>query len=217
MTTYTIQNTAGSTVATINPATTTGTAFSVEMPGQGYSLYGQAVNQSMYRMMENSANTTAPTNPVVGQWWYNTAVGSPFFWNGSAWIIVAGSRTTMILFTMASGAFNIDFTSTGLTTIFTHPGGAIKYFPTGLLLQPAGFVNVTGSPVFSLQNLASEDVMEANSITAPTATKFAWWSIEGLTEPVTAGNSVSINVSAAATGGVGLTLRYNAFLFGWLH
>jgi hypothetical protein len=214
MTTYTILNTAGSTVATINPATTTGSAFSIELPGQGYSLYGQIVDQDMFRMLENFNNATPPSSPVVGQWWYNPVSGSPNFWNGTAWIIVGNSHNSMV---QLGSAINIDFTVLGDTVVFTHPGGTIKYYPTGLLLQSGGAVNVTTSPVFSMKNLVADDVMEPTTIVGSTPTKFGWWNIEGLTEPVTSGNSVKLTVNLAATGGVGLTLKYSAFLFGWVH
>lgn len=219
MTSYTIHNTAGATVATINPATTTGSTFAIEMPGQGYSLYGQIINQNEFRMLENFSNTTPPSNPVVGQFWYNStsSIKSPNFWDGTNWIIMSNSQNSHIQFGMAAGAFPVNFNVTGLTTIFTHPGGTRKYIPTGLMLQPSTITDCTVGPVFSMQNLVANDISEPLSITTPNATKFGWYPIEGLTEPVTPGNSIRINVTTAAVGGGSLNVRYNAFLFGWIH
>lgn len=214
MTSYTIQNTAGSTVATINPATTTGVTFPIVLPGQGLSLYGQIIDQNLYQMLENFAKTTAPINPVTGQWWYNSTTKIPNYWNGAGWIGLATAANSMTEFPMAGGATNVDFTASATTVIFTHPGGSVKYYPTGIMLFPKSVVSVTTPAAFSLQCLVADDVMETVLITAPTTTKFAFWSIDGMTQPVSSGNSISLAVTSPATGGGGLQLKYDVALFG---
>jgi len=82
---YTIRNAAATIVATINPATTTGVTFPIEMPGAGFPQYGEFWNQNVYRLMENFAKPTAPSNPAPGMLWYNSTTKVESYWDGTEW------------------------------------------------------------------------------------------------------------------------------------
>ena len=45
---------------------------SLTLVGKNYKGYGLFINQNVVRLMENFANTTAPTEPLPGQLWYNS-------------------------------------------------------------------------------------------------------------------------------------------------
>ena len=45
---------------------------SLTLVGKNYKGYGLFINQNAVRLMENFANTTAPTEPLPGQLWYNS-------------------------------------------------------------------------------------------------------------------------------------------------
>ena len=52
------------------------TGTSLKLPGAGFSLYGEFVNEDMLHLLENFASPTAPTNPTIGQLWYDTGTKS---------------------------------------------------------------------------------------------------------------------------------------------
>lgn len=52
--------------------TTDNTNSSLTLVGKNYKGYGLFLNQNVVRLMENFANTTAPTEPLPGQLWYNS-------------------------------------------------------------------------------------------------------------------------------------------------
>lgn len=52
--------------------TTDSTNSSLTLVGKNYKGYGLFLNQNIVRLMENFANTTAPTEPLPGQLWYNS-------------------------------------------------------------------------------------------------------------------------------------------------
>jgi hypothetical protein len=52
--------------------TTDSTNSSLTLVGKNYKGYGLFLNQNVVRLMENFANTTAPTEPLPGQLWYNS-------------------------------------------------------------------------------------------------------------------------------------------------
>lgn len=48
------------------------TSSSLALLGKNYKSYGTFLNQNFVRLLENFANTTAPTAPLPGQIWYNS-------------------------------------------------------------------------------------------------------------------------------------------------
>ena len=46
------------------------TSTSIKIPGKGAVGYGQAIAESLVRLLENFANGSAPANAVEGQIWY---------------------------------------------------------------------------------------------------------------------------------------------------
>jgi microcystin-dependent protein len=52
--------------------TTDSANSSLTLVGKNYKGYGLFLNQNIVRLMENFANTTAPTAPIPGQLWFNS-------------------------------------------------------------------------------------------------------------------------------------------------
>jgi hypothetical protein len=52
--------------------TTDSANSSLTLVGKNYKGYGLFINQNVVRLMENFANTTAPTAPIPGQLWFNS-------------------------------------------------------------------------------------------------------------------------------------------------
>jgi len=68
---YTINLTNGTTFATITDGTVN-TASSMTLIGKNYAGYGQFLDDNFIHLLENSANTTAPSAPLTGQLWWDS-------------------------------------------------------------------------------------------------------------------------------------------------
>jgi hypothetical protein len=75
---YILNKTDGTALVTVADNATTGSNYSVTFIGKNYLAYGEALNESLLHLLENSASTSAnrPVTPVVGQTWYNKTDGS---------------------------------------------------------------------------------------------------------------------------------------------
>lgn len=67
---YTITLTDGSVFGTIQDGTIN-TASSMTLVGKNYAGYGAFLDTNFMRLLENSANYTAPPAPIAGQLWWN--------------------------------------------------------------------------------------------------------------------------------------------------
>lgn len=97
------------------------------LPGYGKVAYGEWLVEDFVRMLENFASATSPTNPVIGQLWYDTSVQSLKAWNGTSYDA---------LVTKTSGA-DISVSYSGNPPIGTMIGG---YVATRSLSLPVNFV-----------------------------------------------------------------------------
>jgi hypothetical protein len=60
--------------------------------GKNYAGYGQFLDTNFIHLLENSANSTAPSAPLVGQLWFNTSTSILQVWKGAAgWKNIGGS------------------------------------------------------------------------------------------------------------------------------
>lgn len=64
--------------------------------GRGSFDYGQPIQQDLIYMLENFANSTAPSYPIQGQLWYKNDDSSLYVYDGAGWqqIVVSGGFTT---------------------------------------------------------------------------------------------------------------------------
>jgi len=58
---------------------------SVSFVGQNYSGYGKIIADNFLHLLENFASPVAPSSPVEGQLWYNTAVSTLYVWDSTSW------------------------------------------------------------------------------------------------------------------------------------
>ena len=87
---YTINKTDGSVLATIADGTLD-TSTSLQLIGKNYAGYGEILNENTVKLLENFANSTAPTNPLTGQMYYNTSTAQVEVYNGTAFKAVSGA------------------------------------------------------------------------------------------------------------------------------
>ncbi len=73
---YTIDSYDGNTTFTVSDGTVDSTNTSLKLLGQNYRGYGEIIAEDFVHLLENFSKTTAPSNPINGQIWYDKSTGS---------------------------------------------------------------------------------------------------------------------------------------------
>jgi hypothetical protein len=85
--------------------------YSVSFVGKGLAAYGTMINDNFLRLLENSASSTAPLSPVLGQLWYDTTNNLLKICkdeNPTLWVAVGSSIEAVISLGNVSTAAVID-------------------------------------------------------------------------------------------------------------
>jgi hypothetical protein len=90
---YNITLTDGTTFATIADGTVN-TASSVTLVGKNYAGYGQFLDENFIQMLENFSNTTAPTDPLTGQIWWDSGNFLLKVYNGTIWKTISAATSS---------------------------------------------------------------------------------------------------------------------------
>ena len=81
---YTINKTDGTVFATVADGTVN-TSSSVTIIGKNYAGYGEFLGENFIKLLENNANSTAPSSPLSGQLWYDTGNTLLKVYSGTQW------------------------------------------------------------------------------------------------------------------------------------
>ena len=81
---YTVNNTRGSVVSTVNNGTTAAVG-GITLIGKNFTGYGELIAEDFVKILENSANTIGnePTSPLEGQLFWDTTNQSLKVYNSS--------------------------------------------------------------------------------------------------------------------------------------
>jgi len=74
--TYQILLSNGTFLAAIPEDSINTTATSLQLFGRGLTEYGEKLQNNLVHILENFADSSQPSNPVVGQLWYDTQLGA---------------------------------------------------------------------------------------------------------------------------------------------
>ena len=91
---YTINLTDGTILATIPDGTLDTTSCSMALPGKNYAGYGIYLDENFVHLLENSANDTAPGDPLVGQLWWDSSNELLQVWNGAVWKTISSATSS---------------------------------------------------------------------------------------------------------------------------
>ena len=69
---YIIRKYSGATLGTISDGNSDNTTTSLTLVGRNYSNYGQIMTDNLVYLLENFARSTAPSNPIAGQLWWDS-------------------------------------------------------------------------------------------------------------------------------------------------
>jgi len=89
---YTINLTDGTIFAVVADGTIN-TDSSMILVGKNYAGYGEFLDENFVHLLENSANTTAPGNPLIGQLWWDKTNNVMKAYNGTIWKTISTART----------------------------------------------------------------------------------------------------------------------------
>jgi hypothetical protein len=89
---YIVNKTDGTAITTIIDGTIDNTN-SLTLFGKSYSGFGELLNEDLVKLLENSASTAAPTAPLKGELWFDTASNQVKVYDGSAFKPTGGAKT----------------------------------------------------------------------------------------------------------------------------
>ena len=70
---YILYKSNGQKLATIQDGSVDKTSADLTFVGKNYAGYGEILNQNLVKLLENFSNTLQPSNPLIGQLWYDSA------------------------------------------------------------------------------------------------------------------------------------------------
>ena len=143
---YKINNTFGTLLVTLADGTIDTTTTDLTLIGKGYAGFGEKLNENLVKLLENFNNTSAPTNKITGQLWYDQTNKQINVYTGSKWKPVGATTNSTTSPTNAvQGDMWFDTTNTQL------------YIYTGSAWTLVGPTSVAGSGV---TNVVPETVQD---------------------------------------------------------
>jgi len=98
---YTINKTDGTTLATITDGTIDNTS-SLTLIGKSYSGFGEALNENLVKLLENSASTSTPSAPIKGELWFDANTNQIKVYDGTSFKPTGGAKSQATAPTSAS-------------------------------------------------------------------------------------------------------------------
>ncbi len=83
MAVFQITLTSGTLLAAVPENSTNTSAASISLFGRGVTEYGEGIQNNIVHILENFAGGSQPSNPIVGQLWFDTSQGSLKVFDGS--------------------------------------------------------------------------------------------------------------------------------------
>ena len=90
---YTINKTDGTVLATVADGVLD-TTSSLSLIGRNYQSYGEAFNEDLIKLLENSSSATAPSSPIEGELWWDKTNDRLKVYTGVAWVNVGVESST---------------------------------------------------------------------------------------------------------------------------
>ena len=143
---YKINNTFGTLLVTLADGTIDVATTDLTLIGKGYAGFGERLNENLVKLLENFNNTTAPSNKVQGQLWYDKTNNQLNVYTGSKFKPVGStSNSATAPANAVQGDMWFDTTNTQL------------YVYTGSAWTLIGPTTVSGSGVTQVITESPED------------------------------------------------------------
>ena len=190
---YTINKTDGSVVATITDGTVDNTT-SVQLFGKSFSGFGEGLNENLVKLLENSASTSAPTAPLTGELWMDTANSQLKVYDGSSFKPTGGAKSS-----------STAPTNPGAGDLWHDSDDDQLYVYTGSAFQLVGPVYTAGQTLsgWKIETLASSSGNKVVSSMYAGNTRVAILSKETFTPSVTQSGFASIKAGITLNSTLG--------------
>ena len=143
---YKINNTFGTLLVTLADGTIDVATTDLTLIGKGYAGFGEKLNENLVKLLENFNNTSAPSNKIQGQLWYDKTNNQLNVYTGTKFKPVGSSTNSASAPTNAVlGDLWFDTTNTQL------------YVYTGSAWTLIGPTTVAGSGVTQVITESPED------------------------------------------------------------
>jgi hypothetical protein len=129
---YVINNTRGTAITTITDGTVDNTT-SLQLFGKSYSGFGEGLNENLVKLLENSASSSAPSAPLAGELWFDTATSQIKVYDGSSFKPTGGAKSQ-----------TTQPTSPSAGDLWSDSTNKQLYFYTGSAWQLVGPVYTSG-------------------------------------------------------------------------
>ncbi len=148
---YKINNTFGTLLVTLADGTIDVATTDLALFGKGYAGFGERLNENLVKLLENFNNTTAPSNKIQGQLWFDQTNKRINVWTGDKWKPAGGPANSTTAPTSAvQGDLWFDTTNNQL------------YVYTGTAWTLIGPTTVAGSGVTAVIPETVKDNTDAN-------------------------------------------------------
>lgn len=160
---YIINKTDGTPLVTLNDGTVD-TTTSVGLIGRNYVGYGEIQNENFLFLLENFANTTAPSRPITGQTWFDTSTKALNVYTGQTWVPVSSaiiSNTEPVSMVENAGAIGngLFWFKSSTNQLYLYNDGEWKLVgPNGL--EGYGITNIVADTVVDT-NLTEHAILKA--------------------------------------------------------
>ena len=95
---------------------------SLTLIGKSYSGFGEALNENLVKLLENSASTSTPSAPIKGELWFDANTNQLKVYDGSAFKLSGGAKPSATAPTgPATGDFWMD---TDDSQVYVYDGSA---------------------------------------------------------------------------------------------
>jgi hypothetical protein len=88
---YTINKSDGTILATVADGQIDTLSSDITLVGKNYSGFGEALNENLIKILENFSNTSAPTQPVRGQIWFDVNELKLKVYSGTSFVPVSSA------------------------------------------------------------------------------------------------------------------------------
>jgi len=160
---YEILKTNGTVLTSIPDGQLVSSYGGLTLMGHKYPAIGTILNTDLVHIVENFASTTPPTNPLIGQLWYDSVSNTINFWNGNEFnsISVITSAETAPLSPIGGDEWFNTITNqlyiwSGNQWILVGPPGASGGGTEGLVVQS---INVNGNQIYYIELYANNQLL----------------------------------------------------------
>jgi hypothetical protein len=144
------------------------TIAGITLPGKNYLGYGQIVDQALLNMVENFAGPTpGPSNPIIGQLWFDTGNLTMRCYDGNAttapvWSNIAKGNATGWSTNLVASNANVKI-SGGLAGQFLTTNGSGSLSWSSTLPSPTTITNITTGAVANPGTITGNWTLTAGS------------------------------------------------------